>query len=201
MTTHDSAGQAPADLPDYQKAGIIFCEKARNLGYSIDSSPIPARPGWQGDKYAGHVSFTITHAPSGRSHQGQYSSGSGNLIRWALDPKNRAAFRGVWPPVDLREFRNRNLQRNRTIHEAEQLQTIRKVWRPDLSDVLLSMFLDVSGYEVGMSFREWLQEGTAEGMNAADALECFQEIERTERFLRATAGTEYESLAELAGMQ
>lgn len=119
------------------------------------------------------------------------------MERWGLDPANRAAVRKV---LGLPFLLHRDALDPRTVDGRNALMRAAQAWRPELVDVVASMLSDVAGWGPGgMTFREWLSEGLAEGQDAADALDTFNAIEAEYRFLARVFGTELGAACELAG--
>jgi len=90
----------------------------------------------------------------------------------------------------------------RTLDSVEAFERSVHTYAPPLVDVLWSMLSDVNGWPAGgFTFREWLAEGLADGLNAADALDTFQEIEKEWRFLQRACPHpgDLETLCQIAG--
>lgn len=155
------------------------------------------------DPTAGRVRFTLYRKgpdgqPFGSPYSGTYRAGSGIVARWAEE--NRKSLRGADFSPLLGGADLGALAHPRTVAGQEAAAAVAKRWRPTLIDVVGSMLSDVAGWDgPGPTFREWLEEGIADGLNAADALETFETIQGEYRFLARIFGAELPAAVELAG--
>lgn len=188
-------------------ARAALAELVRAKGYTLDAQPTTrARNDW--DKKALHFDCKVGANAAGPHYirpelRTPYSVGSAVPILWAKENPDefRAAVKG-WPRPSQLDMKNMSAQRAPTIHEADIIEQIRKVYRPDVLDVLASLLMDVRGFELGMTFREWWDADGSDTMgeaSAPDALEAYEAIERAARFLTRTAGADLERMCELAG--
>lgn len=168
------------------------------------------REGWKKDDGAAHVRVSLfcktadgqIRTPGGPLEI-TYSAGSAIVARWARELPYKSPECGR---IRSALFRRGLGQVSRLFAEGrevrEALIEAAKHYVPDVLDVLGCLLMDASSFTAwgpaGPTFREWLQEGTAPE-NAADALDCYEEIGRTWRWLSRVFGDELDRACELAG--
>lgn len=178
---------------DYELAREELAAIVARCGIMMHAEPC-ARPDYKGDAHAGHYRCTLSKGR--RSHVVTYSVGSGILAEWGRKHPRPYPFPGwkaseapVWP--------------RRSKHDEAVLDRIASVYRPDVADVLSSLMLDTSDWAADMSFREWCATDLASCMewkNPSDALDTYEEIRATARFLAACfSPSELAELREVCG--
>ncbi len=206
------------ERPDYEQARIDLAARIAAVGFSIESHNVATRPGpaWKGDDRAGHYAFTLRAPASFRNrqggadprtlpqaeHKGFYSVGSGILATWAGEHPAPGIARVTGKGWESKLFRAPlyRMGGRLSVAQAEQFPAIRAAYRPDVVDVVASMLSDASSHEPEMSFREWIDADGLEWSHPADAVECFEAIRETARFLRRVLSpSEFDEMRDLAG--
>lgn len=164
---------------------------------------LDSRPGWTSRPGTGHVRLKVYG--HGRAVEITYSAGSMIVARDVLE---RGPCPVYVPSIDrginraALESAARKHGSGLTIDEVAALERAAAVWVPDLIDVLSSMLLDCAGFlayaPAEPTFREWLAEGLCDGMNAADALDCYSAIQGEYRFLARALADDLARAIELA---
>ncbi len=173
-------------MKDYQLAAEQLAAIVAASGVTMEAAPT-TRTDWGPDERAGHYRCKLTSKRA--SHVLTYSVGSGILADWGRKKtrKKARAPRGYavhgWKASDLPRSSARISK-----HEEAHLARVREVYRPSVADVIASLLLDTSDWEADMSFREWTSTGLAncaEWKSPADALDAYEQIRASARFLAA----------------
>lgn len=151
-------------------------ELFEGTGCTLESTPLDSRPGamgaYNGPRHRRPLHFAVKIAKGNRIvWEGHWTCGAGHL-------RSFPAFGRV------------------TVAQEAAMERERKTFRPSVEDVLGSLLRDAS-IDPEMTFREWLDEGTAPE-NAADALDCYNALRETRSAMRDAFGEDFKDALALA---
>jgi hypothetical protein len=211
--------------PDYKQAARELAARIESIGLRIEFEPLAHRSrgvsNW--DKEAVHFRFTLSGVTCGKrigspdkvpfiladtrspfyvEHRGEYSVGSAIPVSWARELPIDARPKGWglgWSARDIDDTQFRN-GKPLTTNAQDIAKRIRAAYRPSIVDVLSSMLMDVSEYEPDMTFRKWCDHSGMEWPHPADAVEAYEAIRASSRFLREVCTeAELSELRDLSG--
>ncbi len=180
-------------------------------GWTIEAEPCLDRP--QGTSWGkGALHFSVTLKANGAERRGYYSVGS-------AIPILSAQIAAAGPLEEWQEFTGRCLEHGSLKetrlrpskvsvlaldgwddYDHRMLRTqLRRAYRPPLVDVVSALFMDAAYIEEGTTFRSWVEETDATTMSPADAHDCYEACRDAWRFLSDAAGSDYETMLDLAG--
>lgn len=181
-----------------EAAREAFAQGCGSLSMTVE--PCETRGTWA-EEARGARSYRVRLSFGLAVWEGPYSVGSGVALSAAV----AALDRGERPPGLRATDRAADVRRLagpfvNTIAGSELADRLRDAYRPDVSDVVGALFLDVSGWEPDNGLRDWIDSTGFEWTHPADAVEAFEACRRAARFLRNAFGdgARYDRMAELA---
>lgn len=177
-----------------------------DAGLTMTCEPIPERTtftdAWKGSK-GFHYRCKLTK-PGGFWYQCEYSVGRGVVKAWihgnqTAVRKARPVF-GDWEPHAVKDV----LPPRESVMVAAMVDDIgKRVFRPELVDVVSSLLMDQSGMSPHETFREWCARMTDDfGMtwtNPADAVDAYDNARLALAFLSRAFGDNLQTATETAG--
>lgn len=138
--------------------------------------------------------FAVTLSSRGQVHKFEYSAGIANALREYRE--GRLKVRGLGRDADLLAT---DYQGNpHSLARTAAVALVREAYRPTAVDVIAAVVSDSDGWEPDMTFREFMDEGTCEGLDPADALDVYEAVKESARFCARVFGGDLERAQEIA---